>query len=532
MSALRRSVLPDIGRDGMMTGVNIDSAKAVDWLRKGAQPTEAVEAILKVTGDWQRYKGEAGTEGTLAVTLGATVDLVSDPPYRVLLLLGYPTMADAADDVMAILPHGPTACEGLDSRIVDVVRAQRGPASVPELPAGSGWMFVELSGDSPGELEARAAAVAAGVGTRSTRLVTDVAEQAALWRIREEGAGLAARSLSRPAYAGWEDAAVPPARLGAYLREFEALLRQYDLDGVPYGHFGDGCVHVRIDFPFAAPEHEGTRVFRAFLLDAAALVARHGGSLSGEHGDGRARSELLPLMYTPEALSLFGRVKAAFDPDNLLNPGVLVDPAPLDADLRGTGVGRVRERLPPRPERARRDVRVPARRRRLRRRGPPVHRCREVHRRQHGCRRRDVPVVRGDPQREGLDTGPRTRAPGDGRRAAGRQGLEGPGGPRGARPLPLVQGVRPRLPHRDRHGDLQGGGAPPDLPAPTSTAQPLRPRPAPALGAPVLAGGEAGERPAPDAGAAAARAVVGRCRLPAQNPALRVDHAASLAPSP
>ncbi|WP_374106972.1 FAD-binding and (Fe-S)-binding domain-containing protein [Mumia sp. zg.B17] len=287
----------------------------------------------------------AGTEGTLAVTLGATVDLVSDPPYRVLLLLGYPTMADAADDVLAILPHDPTACEGLDARIVDVVRAQRGPASVPELPAGSGWMFVELSGGSPGELEARAAAVAAGVGTRSTRLVTDVAEQAALWRIREEGAGLAARSLSRPAYAGWEDAAVPPARLGAYLREFEALLRQYDLDGVPYGHFGDGCVHVRIDFPFAAPEHEGTRVFRAFLLDAAALVARHGGSLSGEHGDGRARSELLPLMYTPESLSLFGRVKAAFDPDDLLNPGVLVDPAPLDADLRGTGVGRVRDRL-------------------------------------------------------------------------------------------------------------------------------------------------------------------------------------------
>ncbi|MFC6150280.1 MULTISPECIES: FAD-binding and (Fe-S)-binding domain-containing protein [Mumia] len=285
----------------------------------------------------------AGTEGTLAVMLEAEVDLVTDPPYRVLLLLGYPTMADAADDVMAILPHGPTACEGLDARIVDVVRAQRGASSVPELPAGAGWMFVELAGDSLAELESRAAAVSADVGTRSTRLVTDAAEQAVLWRIREEGAGLAARSLSRPAYAGWEDTAVPPERLGTYLREFEALLRQYDLDGVPYGHFGDGCVHVRIDFPFA--QDDGARVFRDFLRDAAVLVAGHGGSLSGEHGDGRARSELLPLMYSQEAISLFGRVKAVLDPDDLLNPGVLVDPAPLDADLRGTGVGRVRDRL-------------------------------------------------------------------------------------------------------------------------------------------------------------------------------------------
>ncbi|WP_370616237.1 FAD-binding and (Fe-S)-binding domain-containing protein [Mumia sp. Pv 4-285] len=285
----------------------------------------------------------SGTEGTLAVMLEATVDLVSDPPHRVLLLLGYPTMADAADDVTAILPHGPTACEGLDARIVDVVRAQRGPASVPPLPAGAGWMFVELSGDSLAELEARAAAVSAEVGTRSTRLVTDTVEQAVLWRIREEGAGLAARSLTRPAYAGWEDTAVPPERLGTYLREFEALLRQYDLDGVPYGHFGDGCVHVRIDFPFA--QDDGARVFRDFLHDAAVLVAGHGGSLSGEHGDGRARSELLPLMYSPGAIALFGRVKAAFDPDDLLNPGVLVAPAPLDADLRGTGVGRVQDRL-------------------------------------------------------------------------------------------------------------------------------------------------------------------------------------------
>ena len=279
----------------------------------------------------------AGTEGTLATILGAKVRLVADPPHRRLLVLGYPSMADAADHVPAILPHGPTACEGLDSRIVDVVRASKGAESVPELPAGGGWLFVEVVGDDPAEIESVAARVARDAGTSSHRLVTSPAEQATLWRIREEGAGLAARTLRRPAKSGWEDAAVPPDRLGAYLREFEALLTQHRLDGVPYGHFGDGCVHIRIDFSLG--DEGGTKVFRDFLHDAARLVASHGGSLSGEHGDGRARSELLPLMYSAEAIDLFGRVKTIFDPDGLMNPGVLVDPQPLDADLRSGGTG-------------------------------------------------------------------------------------------------------------------------------------------------------------------------------------------------
>ncbi|MEA4942867.1 MAG: FAD-linked oxidase C-terminal domain-containing protein, partial [Propionicimonas sp.] len=147
-----------------------------------------------------------------------------------------------------------------------------------------------------------------------------------------DGAGLAETSLARPAYAGWEDAAVPPERLGGYLRDFEALLDQHGLQAAPYGHFGEGCVHARIDFPLTAPD--GPARLRAFLTDAAALVGSHGGSMSGEHGDGRARSELLPAMYSPAALALFGAVKQLFDPDNLLNPGVLVDPAPVDAGLR------------------------------------------------------------------------------------------------------------------------------------------------------------------------------------------------------
>lgn len=285
----------------------------------------------------------AGTEGTLATMTSATVRLVQDPSHRRILVLGYASMADAADDVPALLPFGPTACEGLDSRIVDVFRQHKG--SVPDLPRGQGWLFVEISGEDPLEVADVVARADRAASAIASRVVTDPAEQAVLWRIREEGAGLATRTLPGKALSGWEDAAVPPERLGTYLREFDALLRSHGLDGVPYGHFGDGCIHVRIDFPLDAPGGHG--VFREFLHDAARLVASHGGSLSGEHGDGRARSELLPLMYTPDAIDLFGAVKAVWDPDDLLNPGVLVRPRPVDADLRGpeSSIGRLDGRL-------------------------------------------------------------------------------------------------------------------------------------------------------------------------------------------
>lgn len=274
----------------------------------------------------------AGSEGTLAVVKQATVRLVEDSAERLLVVLGYPSMIDAADAVPALLAatgDAMVACEGLDARIVDLVRAKGG--AVPELPAGAGWLFVELVG---AEAPALATRVVAEGGALGHRQVTDAREAAALWRIREDGAGLAARSLKTPAYSGWEDAAVPPERLGAWLRDFDALLREHGLDGVPYGHFGDGCVHVRIDFPFRPGEEGSARVFRDFLTDCAVRLREHGGSLSGEHGDGRARSELLPLMYDAESLRLFAAVKAICDPENLLNPGNLVDPAPLDADLR------------------------------------------------------------------------------------------------------------------------------------------------------------------------------------------------------
>ncbi|WP_030483043.1 FAD-binding and (Fe-S)-binding domain-containing protein [Nocardioides aequoreus] len=266
-----------------------------------------------------------GTEGTLGVVLDAHVRLVEDAPARALAVLAYADMAEAADAVPALLEHGLVACEGLGKRIVDLVRG------APVLPEGGGWLFAEVTGDSVAEVEDRARQVARAAGAPYD-VVTDPAAQAALWRIREDGAGLAAKSLSRQAQAGWEDAAVPPERLGAYLRDFESLLREHALDGVPYGHFGDGCVHVRIDFELGA--EAGRARFRGFVEDAADLVASYGGSMSGEHGDGRARSELLPRMYSPQAIALMEQVKRVLDPTGLLNPGVLVDPAPFDADLR------------------------------------------------------------------------------------------------------------------------------------------------------------------------------------------------------
>jgi FAD/FMN-containing dehydrogenase/Fe-S oxidoreductase len=275
----------------------------------------------------------AGTEGTVVTMLGATVRLVPVARAHALVVLGYPDVADAADAVPAILAHTPLAIEGLDARMVDVVRRRKGSSRVPELPPGDAWLMVEMGAESAAEALALAQAMAADAGAIAAAVIPAGPEASAVWRIREDGAGLGGRTPdNQQAWPGWEDAAVPPVRLGAYLREFRALMGSYQLDGLLYGHFGDGCIHVRIDFPLDRPG--GVAVMRRFLTDAAHLVTAHGGSLSGEHGDGRARSELLPVMYSPGALAAFGGFKHLLDPADLLNPGVLVRPRPLDADLR------------------------------------------------------------------------------------------------------------------------------------------------------------------------------------------------------
>jgi FAD/FMN-containing dehydrogenase/Fe-S oxidoreductase len=271
-----------------------------------------------------------GTEGTLGVVLGATVRLVESPAAVALAVLGYPDMPAAAEAVPALLPHQPVAIEGMDARLVGVVRTRRGPSAVPDLPAGNGWLFVETAGASEAEARAAAEKIVADAGCLDSAIVTGAVARA-LWRIREDGAGLGGRTPDgAPAWPGWEDAAVPPEQLADYLRGFQALLGEQRVDGLVYGHFGDGCVHARIDFPFSTEPKR----FREFVVAAAQLVGRHGGSMSGEHGDGRARGELLPYMYSADAIAAFRAAKRLFDPQNLLNPGVIVDPAPVDADLR------------------------------------------------------------------------------------------------------------------------------------------------------------------------------------------------------
>ena len=277
----------------------------------------------------------AGTEGTLALILSITVRLVPLPEAPVLAALGYHSMIDAADDVPALLAHSPLAVEGMDRRLVDVVRAHKGPGAVPTLPEGDGWLLVEVG--APGEdLEVtleRARALCAESAAVDTVVYPPGAQASALWRIRADGAGLGGRTPpdgegggDQQAWPGFEDAAVPPEKLGDYLRDFTALMEEFDIDGLLYGHFGDGCVHVRLSMPLETPE--GVAHSRAFLQSAARICAAHGGSVSGEHGDGRARGELLRFMYSPEMLDLFARVKHVFDPGNLLNPGVLA--APMD----------------------------------------------------------------------------------------------------------------------------------------------------------------------------------------------------------
>ena len=274
----------------------------------------------------------AGTEGTLGIVLEATVRLVRDAPKRATIALGYDTMADGADDVPGLLGFHPTAAEGLDARIIDVVKRLKGADAVPKLPQGAGFVIVELVGDDATEVNTRAEWLVAAAHCVDGYVVRDPATASAIWRLRSDAAGYAGVSLEQPAYPSWEDAAVPPAKLGAYLRQFDALLERHGLHGLPYGHFGEGCVHCRIDFAFDKPG--GTAAYKAFMLDAAKLVASLGGSLSGEHGDGRARSELLPIMYSAEALAVFAQIKALCDPKGLLNPGNVVNPLPTEADVR------------------------------------------------------------------------------------------------------------------------------------------------------------------------------------------------------
>ena len=281
-------------------------------------------------------KAFAGTEGTCGIITELTVKLVAKPAHTALAVLGFQDAIDAASAAPALRVSGVTTIEGMGSDLLAALRTRPGQEQAgSELPRGGGWLYCEVAGDTPEQAYDAARRLPALVEETvvDSVVVGDPAQARALWHIREAGAGIVTRLPDGgEAWPGWEDSAVPPARLGEYLRDLYALLEEMDLRGIPFGHFGEGCVHIRVSFDFNS-EH-GVARYREFIERAAELVHRYGGSVSGEHGDGRARSELLSTIYTPEALAAFGRFKRIFDPEGVFNSGVLVDPEPLDRGIR------------------------------------------------------------------------------------------------------------------------------------------------------------------------------------------------------
>ena len=281
-----------------------------------------------------------GSESTLVTVLTAEIGLVEIPKFRSLVVLGYPDIAQAADLVPLVNSHQPLAVEGLDDMLISLEREEHlGGAALGKLPEGSGWLMIQFGGDTEQEAKERAqslidAARAEGEHARPhVAYIEDPAVEDNLWSVRELGLGATAYPPGRhETHEGWEDAAVPPERLGDYLRDFRTLLARHDYHGASlYGHFGHGCVHTRI--PFELRTGEGVAAYRSFVEEAADLVITYGGSLSGEHGDGQSRGELLPKMFGPELVRAFGELKAVFDPDHRMNPGKVVDPYRLDENL-------------------------------------------------------------------------------------------------------------------------------------------------------------------------------------------------------
>jgi FAD/FMN-containing dehydrogenase/Fe-S oxidoreductase len=278
-----------------------------------------------------------GSEGTLAIVLKATVRVVPKPQRLALVVLGFDDIFVAADQMPWLLNHRPEALEGFDDRLAQFAKA-KGLDAVRMLPNGRAFLIVELGGANEDEVRERANRMVQEAERNPVcigrTVLLDRAGQLAVWGLRESGLGASALIPGNPrTWPGAEDCAVPPAMLGDYLRRFKETLDRYQLSAATYyGHFGEGCVHCRINFDFFSKP--GIATFRAAMTDIADLVAQFGGSLSGEHGDGLARSELLPKIFGNRLLGAFRDFKSAFDPDRKMNPGVIVDPEPLDSHLK------------------------------------------------------------------------------------------------------------------------------------------------------------------------------------------------------
>ncbi|MGH4030106.1 FAD-binding and (Fe-S)-binding domain-containing protein [Actinomycetota bacterium Odt1-20B] len=340
------------GRRGeLYAGLRDVIGRSLGEVRRGFPPIPRrvsgynLDALLPERG-FDVARALVGSEGTLVTVLRAELDLVPVPEYEAMLVLGYDDICAAADDVPRILEHAaPAQLEALDGRMAQLMRAEHVHlGSLDELPAGESWLLVQFAGASREEVDGQGRALLGALGRAghdaTVAFSDDPAREQRMLRAREAGLGVTARPPGgRDTWEGWEDSAVPPERLGAYLRALNGLFAEFDYDRPTlYGHFGQGCVHTRI--PFELTSAEGVARFREFLLRAARLVVSYGGSLSGEHGDGQARGELLPLMFGERIVSAFGEVKALFDPDDRMNPGKVVGPGAggtprrADEDLR------------------------------------------------------------------------------------------------------------------------------------------------------------------------------------------------------
>jgi len=279
-----------------------------------------------------------GTEGTCVTTLEATCRLVEIPPERVLLAIGCRDVFEAADLVPNVLSFKPIGLEGMDDVLVESTRRIGiNPEGVALLPEGKGWLLAEFGARTLPEAESQAERVMESLRRSANasrfRLFPDRRQARKVWEVRESSLGAVSRVPGEPLnWEGWEDAAVAPEKLGAYLRDLKKLADDYDYRCVLYGHFGDGCVHNRLSFDLESAD--GIAKFRRFMEDAADMVVSYGGSLSGEHGDGQARAELLPKMFGPELVEAFRKFKGLWDPDWKMNPGKVVIPSKLDEDLR------------------------------------------------------------------------------------------------------------------------------------------------------------------------------------------------------
>jgi FAD/FMN-containing dehydrogenase/Fe-S oxidoreductase len=279
-----------------------------------------------------------GSEGTCVTVLEATCRLVESPPERVLLVVAYPDIYQCADHVPEIMAHKPIGLEGFDDLLVGYTR-QKGINSegLSLLPEGGGWLMVEFGAQAPREAESQARALmqalARGSRPPNLRLYAGKQQIKRVWEVRESALGVTSHVAGEPmSWEGWEDSAVAPEKLGAYLRDLRKMMAAYGYRGSLYGHFGHACVHTRINFDLQSKD--GIASFRKFMEEAADLVVSYGGSISGEHGDGQARGELLPKMFGPELIQAFREFKSAWDPEWKMNPGKLIDPYKLDENLR------------------------------------------------------------------------------------------------------------------------------------------------------------------------------------------------------